>query len=141
MKRTVLTAVAVVALICIAFSMVACSGEGDLWGISGIKTKDVVKIEIVNSGGAIKTLEGDRLTSFMNDIAALKARKDDNGYPDKNYDYKLRIYFEGKEGYAEYLFGQEMKKVNTKYGVKESFYYFEDYNAARDVVSKYFYQM
>ena len=124
--------------------------DAELIGISegylGLIEKDAKKMSpsdfsgILNVGGTIKTLEGERLDKFMDELGKLSVKKDDDGYPDASYDYCLRIYIEGKDGYLRYYLGQELTKVNIKSGAKESFYYFNDYDAARDLVAKYFYE-
>ena len=76
----------------------------------------------------------------MDELGKLSVKKDDEGYPDASYDYCLRIYIEGKDGYLRYYLGQELTKVNIKSGAKESFYYSNDYDAARDLVAEYFYE-
>lgn len=139
MKKTILLVIAIALISCAAAGLVACSSGSGFWKLSNIDTDGVAKIEIVNSGGTIKTLEGERLQTFMDELGKLPVVKDDNGYPDKNFDYRLRIYLDYKEGYVNYYLGQELTVVNMKSGAKESFYYFEDYDAARNLVASYFY--
>lgn len=137
-KKLIILCIVIITLTSI-FAMTGCASEGDFFGIAGIKTKDVSKIEIVNAGGTVKVIEGDVLNKFMADLSTFNAKKDDNGYPDNSYDYKLRIYLDGEDGYIQYLFGQELTKVNIKCSAKESFYYFDEYEKARDLVAQYFY--
>lgn len=139
MKKTISVVIAIALIACAAAGLVACSSGSGFWKLSNIDTDGVAKIEIVNSGGTIKTLEGERLQKFMDELGKLSVVKDDNGYPDKNFDYRLRIYLDYKEGYVNYYLGQELTVVNMKSGAKESFYYFEDYDAARNLVASYFY--
>lgn len=140
MKKRVLCVVAIVLVACIAAGFTACSSGSGFWKLSNIDTDGVAKIEIINSGGTIKTLEGERLISFMDELGKLPVTKDDNGYPDKSYDYRLRIYLDFKEGYINYYLGQELTVVGMKSGAKQSFYYFDDYDAARNLVARYFYE-
>lgn len=139
MKKRILILVAAICIISVALCATACSSGSGFWKISNIDPETVEKIELVNSGGTIKTLEGETLASFMDELGQLSVTKDDNAYPDDSYDYRLRIYIEYKDGYLSYDLGKELKKVNIKSGAKESFYIFSDYDAARDLVAKYFY--
>lgn len=140
MKKTILIITVIALSLTVAVGFAACSSGSGFWKASNIDTDVVSKIEIVNVGGTIKTLEGERLDKFMDELGKLSVKKDDDGYPDATYDYCLRIYIEGKDGYLRYYLGQELTKVNIKSGAKESFYYFNDYDAARDLVAKYFYE-
>ena len=140
MKKTILIITVIALSLTVAVGFAACSSGSGFWKASNIDIDVVSKIEIVNVGGTIKTLEGERLDKFMDELGKLAVKKDDEGYPDASYDYCLRIYIEGKDGYLRYYLGQELTKVNIKSGAKESFYYFNDYDAARDLVAKYFYE-
>lgn len=140
MKKTILIITVIAISLTVAIGFAACSSGSGFWKASNIDIDVVSKIEIVNVGGTIKTLEGERLDKFMDELGKLSVKKDDEGYPDASYDYCLRIYIEGKDGYLRYYLGQELTKVNIKSGAKESFYYFNDYDAARDLVAKYFYE-
>lgn len=140
MKKTILIITVIALSLTVAVGFAACSSGSGFWKASNIDIDVVSKIEIVNVGGTIKTLEGERLDKFMDELGKLSVKKDDDGYPDASYDYCLRIYIEGKDGYLRYYLGQELTKVNIKSGAKESFYYFNDYDAARDLVAKYFYE-
>ena len=140
MKKTILIITVIAISLTVAVGFAACSSGSGFWKASNIDIDVVSKIEIVNVGGTIKTLEGERLDKFMDELGKLSVKKDDEGYPDASYDYCLRIYIEGKDGYLRYYLGQELTKVNIKSGAKESFYYFNDYDAARDLVAKYFYE-
>lgn len=140
MKKAILIITVIAISLTVAIGFAACSSGSGFWKASNIDTDVVSKIEIVNVGGTIKTLEGERLDKFMDELGKLSVKKDDEGYPDASYDYCLRIYIEGKDGYLRYYLGQELTKVNIKSGAKESFYYFNDYDAARDLVAKYFYE-
>lgn len=140
MKKTILIITVIALSLTVAVGFAACSSGSGFFKESNIDTDVVSKIEIINVGGTIKTLEGERLSTFMDELGKLSVRKDDNGYPDASYDYCLRIYIEGKDGYLRYYLGQELTKVGIKSGAKESFYYFNDYDAARDLVAKYFYE-
>lgn len=140
MKKAILIITVIALSLTVAVGFAACSSGSGFWKASNIDTDVVSKIEIVNVGGTIKTLEGERLDKFMDELGKLSVKKDDEGYPDASYDYCLRIYIEGKDGYLRYYLGQELTKVNIKSGAKESFYYFNDYDAARDLVAKYFYE-
>lgn len=140
MKKAILIITVIVLSLTVAVGFAACSSGSGFWKASNIDIDVVSKIEIVNVGGTIKTLEGERLDKFMDELGKLSVKKDDEGYPDASYDYCLRIYIEGKDGYLRYYLGQELTKVNIKSGAKESFYYFNDYDAARDLVAKYFYE-
>lgn len=140
MKKTILIITVIALSLTVAVGFAACSSGSGFWKASNIDIDVVSKIEIVNVGGTIKTLEGERLDKFMDELGKLSVKKDDEGYPDASYDYCLRIYIEGKDGYLRYYLGQELTKVNIKSGAKESFYYFNDYDAARDLVAKYFYE-
>lgn len=140
MKKAILIITVIALSLTVAVGFAACSSGSGFWKASNIDIDVVSKIEIVNVGGTIKTLEGERLDKFMDELGKLSVKKDDEGYPDASYDYCLRIYIEGKDGYLRYYLGQELTKVNIKSGAKESFYYFNDYDAARDLVAKYFYE-
>lgn len=140
MKKAILIITVIAISLTVAIGFAACSSGSGFWKASNIDIDVVSKIEIVNVGGTIKTLEGERLDKFMDELGKLSVKKDDDGYPDASYDYCLRIYIEGKDGYLRYYLGQELTKVNIKSGAKESFYYFNDYDAARDLVAKYFYE-
>ena len=140
MKKTILIITVIALSLTVAVGFAACSSGSGFWKASNIDIDVVSKIEIVNVGGTIKTLDGERLDKFMDELGKLSVKKDDDGYPDASYDYCLRIYIEGKDGYLRYYLGQELTKVNIKSGAKESFYYFNDYDAARDLVAKYFYE-
>lgn len=140
MKKAILVITVIALSLTVAVGFAACSSGSGFWKASNIDIDVVSKIEIVNVGGTIKTLEGERLDKFMDELGKLSVKKDDEGYPDASYDYCLRIYIEGKDGYLRYYLGQELTKVNIKSGAKESFYYFNDYDAARDLVAKYFYE-
>ncbi len=140
MKKAILIITVIALSLTVAVGFAACSSGSGFWKASNIDIDVVSKIEIVNVGGTIKTLEGERLDKFMDELGKLSVKKDDEGYPDASYDYCLRIYIEGKDGYLRYYLGQELAKVNIKSGAKESFYYFNDYDAARDLVAKYFYE-
>ena len=140
MKKAILIIMVIALSLTVAIGFAACSSGSGFWKASNIDIDVVSKIEIVNVGGTIKTLEGERLDKFMDELGKLSVKKDDEGYPDASYDYCLRIYIEGKDGYLRYYLGQELTKVNIKSGAKESFYYFNDYDAARDLVAKYFYE-
>ena len=140
MKKAILIIMVTALSLTVAVGFAACSSGSGFWKASNIDIDVVSKIEIVNVGGTIKTLEGERLDKFMDELGKLSVKKDDEGYPDASYDYCLRIYIEGKDGYLRYYLGQELTKVNIKSGAKESFYYFNDYDAARDLVAKYFYE-
>lgn len=140
MKKAILIITVIALSLTVAVGFAACSSGSGFWKASNIDIEVVSKIEIVNVGGTIKTLEGERLDKFMDELGKLSVKKDDEGYPDASYDYCLRIYIEGKDGYLRYYLGQELTKVNIKSGAKESFYYFNDYDAARDLVAKYFYE-
>lgn len=140
MKKAILIITVIALSLTVAVGFAACSSGSGFWKASNIDIDVVSKIEIVNVGGTIKTLEGERLDKFMDELGKLSVKKDDEGYPDASYDYCLRIYIEGKDGYLRYYLGQELTKVNIKSGAKESFYYFNDYDAARDMVAKYFYE-
>ena len=83
--------------------------------------------------------EGERLTSFMDEMGKLSVYKDDGASPDNSYDYCLRIYLKGSDGYISYNLGKEMVNVDMKSGAKEGFYAFKNYDEARDLVAKYFY--
>lgn len=139
MKKVILIITAIALIVTSALCMTACSSSGGLWKASNIDTDSVSKIELVNAAGTIKVLEGDTLAKFMDELGKLPVEKNDDGYPDASYDYCLRIYLSGKEGYIRYYLGQELAKVDIKSGAKESFYVFNDYDAARDLVAKYFY--
>lgn len=140
MKKAILIITVIALSLTVAVGFAACSSGSGFWKASNIDIDVVSKIEIVNVGGTIKTLEGERLDKFMDELGKLSVKKDDEGYPDASYDYCLRVYIEGKDGYLRYYLGQELTKVNIKSGAKESFYYFNDYDAARDLVAKYFYE-
>lgn len=140
MKKAILIIMVIALSLTVAVGFAACSSGSGFWKASNIDIDVVSKIEIVNVGGTIKTLDGERLDKFMDELGKLSVKKDDEGYPDASYDYCLRIYIEGKDGYLRYYLGQELTKVNIKSGAKESFYYFNDYDAARDLVAKYFYE-
>lgn len=140
MKKAILIIMVIALSLTVAVGFAACSSGSGFWKASNIDIDVVSKIEIVNVGGTIKTLDGERLDKFMDELGKLSVKKDDDGYPDASYDYCLRIYIEGKDGYLRYYLGQELTKVNIKSGAKESFYYFNDYDAARDLVAKYFYE-
>lgn len=140
MKKRILIIITVAVILVAALSLTACSSGGGLWKLSNIDTSDVTRIELMNSGGTIKVLEGERLTKFMDELGQLPATKNDDAYPEDSYDYRLRIYISGSEGYLEYELGQELTKVNIKSGAKESFYIFDDYEKARELVAKYFYE-
>ena len=140
MKKAILIITVIALSLTVAIGFAACSSGSGFWKASNIDIDVVSKIEIVNVGGTIKTLEGERLDKFMDELGKFSVKKDDEGYPDASYDYCLRIYIEGKDGYLRYYLGQELTKVNIKSGAKESFYYFNDYDAARDLVAKYFYE-
>lgn len=140
MKKAILIITVIALSLTVAVGFAACSSGSGFWKASNIDIDVVSKIEIVNVGGTIKNLEGERLDKFMDELGKLSVKKDDEGYPDASYDYCLRIYIEGKDGYLRYYLGQELTKVNIKSGAKESFYYFNDYDAARDLVAKYFYE-
>lgn len=140
MKKAILIIMVTALSLTVAVGFAACSSGSGFWKASNIDIDVVSKIEIVNVGGTIKTLDGERLDKFMDELGKLSVKKDDEGYPDASYDYCLRIYIEGKDGYLRYYLGQELTKVNIKSGAKESFYYFNDYDAARDLVAKYFYE-
>lgn len=140
MKKAILIITVIALSLTVAVGFAACSSGSGFWKASNIDIDVVSKIEIVNVGGTIKTLEGERLDKFMDELGKLSVKKDDEGYPDASYDYCLRIYIEGKDGYLRYYLGQELTKVNIKSGAKDSFYYFNDYDAARDLVAKYFYE-
>lgn len=137
-KKTLISAVAV-CLVALLVSVTACSSGTGFWKVSNIGPDVVEKIELVNVGGTIKTLEGETLQNFMDELGQLAVHKDDSAYPDNSYDYKLRIYISYKDGYISYDLGKELKKVDIKSGAKEGFYVFENYDAARDLVAKYFY--
>lgn len=140
MKKRILIFVTVMVILTAALSFTACSSSGGFWKLSKIDTGDITRIELMNSGGTIKVLEGERLTGFMDELGQLPVTKDDNAYPDDSYDYCLRIYLSGSDGYLRYNLGQELSKVDVKSGAKEGFYIFEDYEKARDLVAKYFYE-
>ena len=140
MKKAILIITVIALSLTVAVGFAACSSGSGFWKASNIDIDVVSKIEIVNVGGTIKTLEGERLDKFMDELGKLSVKKDDEGYPDASYDYCLRIYIEGKDGYLRYYLGQELTKVNIKSGAKESFYYFNDYDVARDLVAEYFYE-
>lgn len=140
MKKAILIITVIALSLTVAVGFAACSSGSGFWKASNIDIDVVSKIEIVNVGGTIKTLEGERLDKFMDELGKLSVKKDDEGYPDASYDYCLRIYIEGKDGYLRYYLGQELTKVNIKSGAKESFYYFNDYDAARDLVAECFYE-
>lgn len=140
MKKAILIITVIALSLTVAVGFAACSSGSGFWKASNIDIDVVSKIEIVNVGGTIKTLEDERLDKFMDELGKLSVKKDDEGYPDASYDYCLRIYIEGKDGYLRYYLGQELTKVNIKSGAKESFYYFNDYDAARDLVAEYFYE-
>lgn len=139
MKRKFVIIAVALAIVCLTASLAACSSGGGLWKICGIDTADVEKIEIVNSGGAIKVLQGNKLAEFMDETAKIAVSKDSDAFPDNRYDYCLRIYLEGKSGYVRYYLGQEMVNEGIKGGAKEGFYVFADYEQARSLVAKYFY--
>lgn len=139
MKRKLFILVAAIAVVFMTATLAACSSGGGLWKICGIDTADVEKIEIVNSGGAIKVLQGDKLAEFMDETAKLSVSKDGDAYPDNRYDYCLRIYLAGRSGYVRYYLGQEMVNEGMKGGAKEGFYVFADYEQARALTAKYFY--
>lgn len=139
MKKKILSFVAIIAIVIAALSLTACSSGSGFWKLSNIDPENVSKIEIVNSGGTIKVLEGEKLANFMDELGQLPVSKNDNGYPSNSYDYCLRIYLEYYDGYARYYLGQELRRVDIKAGIKESFYEFSDYEAARALVARYFY--
>ena len=139
MKKKVLISAVAVCLVALLVSVTACSSGTGFWKVSNIGPDVVEKIELVNVGGTIKTLEGETLQNFMDELGQLSVHKDDSAYPDNSYDYKLRIYISYKDGYISYDLGKELKKVDIKSGAKEGFYVFENYDAARDLVAKYFY--
>lgn len=141
MKRKRFIVVATIIVVCLATTLAACSSSDGLWKICGIDTADVEKIEIVNSGGAIKVLQGGLLAEFMDETAKLAVAKDDDAWPDNRYDYCLRIYLSGKSGYVRYYLGQEMVNEGIKGGAKEGFYVFADYEQARALTAKYFYSV
>lgn len=139
MKKTTFAIVTALIIVALALSATACSSSGGFWKLSKIDVDDVTRIELVNSGGAIKVLEGEKLSRFMDDLGKLEVTRDDDAYPDDSYDYCVRIYLSGSDGYLRYYLGQELVKIDVKSGAKESFYVFSDYEKARDLVSAYFY--
>ncbi len=139
MKKTTFIIIAAMLTIVIALSATACSSSSGFWKLSKIDVDDVTRIELVNSGGAIKVLEGERMQNFMDDLGKLAVTRNDDEYPDDSYDYCVRIYLSGTDGYLRYYLGQELVKIDIKSGAKESFYIFDDYDKARDLVSAYFY--
>ena len=139
MKKKIFVITAAVLAACILFGFAACSSGSGFWKASGIDTDLVEKVEIVNRGGAIKVVEGERLDSFMDELGKLSVSKDKNAYPDNDYDYYLKIYIKYVDGYVRYYLGQELTKVNMKSGIKEGFYIFADYDAAMQLVADYFY--
>lgn len=139
MKKKILVFVAAICLATLLVGATACSSGSGFWKISNIGPDVVEKIEIVNSGGTVKTLQGETLQNFMDELGQLAVHKDDGAYPDATYDYRLRIYIMYKDGYLSYDLGKELRKVDIKSGAKEGFYVFDDYDAARDLVAKYFY--
>ena len=138
MKKKILIFFVAICSVLLLVGATACSSGSGFWKISNIGPDVVEKIELVNSGGTIKTLEGDTLRNFMDELGQLAVYKDDGAYPDDTYDYRLRIYISYKDGYISYDLGKELRKVDIKSGAKEGFYVFEDYDAARDLVAKYF---
>lgn len=139
MKKVLLTVFVIMIAATIAVSAVACSSGTGIWKLCKVDSENISKIELVNSGGAIKVLEGERLTSFMDEMGKLSVYKDDGASPDNSYDYCLRIYLKGSDGYIIYNLGKEMVNVDMKSGAKEGFYAFKNYDEARDLVAKYFY--
>ena len=119
MKKVLLTVFVIMIAATIAVSAVACSSGTGIWKLCKIDSENISKIELVNSGGAIKVLEGERLTSFMDEMGKLSVYKDDGAYPDNSYDYCLRIYLKGSDGYIRYYLGKEMVNVDMKSGAKE----------------------
>lgn len=139
MKKIFLTVTLTVVLLAAALCMTACSSGSGVWKLSNIDPENVSSIEIVNSSGTIKVLEGERLADFMDELGKLPVYKKDDSYPSNVYDYCLRIHIEYYDGYARYYLGQELTRVNIKAGIKDGFYVFEDYEQARSLVAKYFY--
>lgn len=139
MKKTVFIITAVVLATALLLGATACSSGSGFWKLSNVSVDNVEKIELVNSGGTIKVLEGERLATFMDDFGQLAVSRNKDGYPDNSYDYCIRIYLQYKEGYVRYYLGQELTVIDMKSGAKEGFYEFEDYDAALKLVADYFY--
>ena len=77
MKKAILIITVIALSLTVAVGFAACSSGSGFWKASNIDIDVVSKIEIVNVGGTIKTLEGERLDKFMDELGKLSVKKDD----------------------------------------------------------------
>ena len=101
-------------------------------------------VTLVRSSGVasvLKPLEGQEMTDFIAAFDAIKVDVSDEGFPDNDFEYAIRVTVDGKEGYCEYRIGAQVIAGDGFTGIKHAYCYLSDeqYKALTDKITELFF--
>lgn len=106
-KKAVLLVVAMTVAISLTV-LTGCASDQGAWARMGIDTEDISAITLVSGSGVLKPLSGDALSQFVAEFDKLEVEVTEDGYPDNDFEYAVRIYLDGEDGFCEYRLGGQL---------------------------------
>ena len=143
-KKFSVIVIAVLIAATAALTLAGCASAQGAWAQIGIDADKITSVTLVRSGGVasvLKPLEGEEMADFIAEFDAIEVEASDEGFPDNDYEYAIRVTVEGREGYCEYRIGAQVVAADGFTGVKHSYCYLSDeqYEQLTDRIAELFY--
>ncbi len=138
-KKYIVIAAALIAML--ALSLCGCADMQGAWAQMGIDAEKITSVTLVSGAGVLKPLSGQAMADFIAKVDALDVEATDNGYPNNDFEYAVRVTVDGKDGYCEYRIGAQVVAKDGFSGVKHAYCYLSDeqYEQIKGEIVKLFY--
>ena len=143
-KKYIVVAIIAVLVVAAAVALTGCASMQGAWAQIGINADKITSVTLVRSSGVasvLKPLEGQEMTDFIAAFDAIEVDVSDEGFPDNDFEYAIRVTVDGKEGYCEYRIGAQVIAADGFAGVKHAYCYLSDeqYEQLTDRIVELFY--
>ena len=143
-KKYIVVAAIAVLVIAAAVALTGCASMQGAWAQIGINADKITSVTLVRSSGVasvLKPLEGQEMSDFIAAFDAIEVDASDDGFPDNDFEYAIRVTVDGKEGYCEYRIGAQVIAADGFTGIKHAYCYLSDeqYKALTDKITQLFF--
>lgn len=139
-----IVAIIAVLVVATAIALTGCASMQGAWAQIGINADKITSVTLVRSSGVasvLKPLEGQEMTDFIAAFDAIEVDVSDDGFPDNDFEYAIRVTVDGKEGYCEYRIGAQVIAGDGFTGIKHAYCYLSDeqYEQLTDKITQLFF--
>lgn len=139
-----IVAIIAVLVVATAIALTGCASMQGAWAQIGINADKITSVTLVRSSGVasvLKPLEGQEMTDFIAAFDAIEVDVSDEGFPDNDFEYAIRVTVDGKEGYCEYRIGAQVIAADGFTGIKHAYCYLSDeqYKELTDKITQLFF--